>query len=156
MYIMNKFMQIAIKEADTGINKKHGGPFGAIIVNNDKVIAKAHNLVLKTNDPTAHAEINAIRIASKKLKTFDLSNCEIYTTCYPCPMCLSAIYWSGIKKIYYGAVAKDAEKIGFIDNKLYNILKGKSKNSIKVKEINRDECLLVMKKFDLDKDKKLY
>lgn len=153
---MNKFMQIAIKEANNGLKNKSGGPFGAVIVKNKKVIAKAHNSVLKSNDPTAHAEINAIRIASKKLKRFDLNDCKIYTTCQPCPMCLSAIYWANIKEIYYGATANDAERIGFIDKKIYDILKGKSKTEINIKKINRKECLILMKKFDLDPDKKLY
>lgn len=149
-------MKIAIDEANIAIKKEHGGPFGAVIVKKDKVIAKAHNLVLRSNDPTAHAEVNAIRIASKKLKTFDLSDCEMYTTCMPCPMCLSAIGWSKIKKIYFGASSKDAEKIGFIDKELYDILNGKKKSNIKLKKINSDECVLLMKKFALDPKKKLY
>ena len=84
---MDKFLNLAIKEAKKGITKKEGGPFGAIIVCSGKVIASAHNRVVKDNDPTAHAEINAIRKASKKLKRFDLSDCELYATCEPCPMC---------------------------------------------------------------------
>ncbi|MEZ5334004.1 MAG: nucleoside deaminase [Methanolobus sp.] len=90
-------MQVAIDEAREGMKQNHGGPFGAIIVKNGKIISRAHNEVLKTNDPTAHAEVLAIRRASSILKKFDLSDCEIYTSSQPCPMCLAAIYWARIK-----------------------------------------------------------
>ena len=94
---MNKFMQLAIEAARKGMSTNMGGPFGAVIVRDNEVIAVAHNEVLGTNDPTAHAEIVAIRRATEKLKRFDLSDCSIYSTCEPCPMCLSAIHWAGIK-----------------------------------------------------------
>lgn len=114
------FMSIALQEAKLGVKKKHGGPFGAVIVCNNKIVARAHNTVLKDNDPTAHAEINVIRRASKKLKTFDLGNCELYVNCEPCPMCLSAIYWARIKKIFFVCSNSDIKKIGFDDKKIYN------------------------------------
>jgi|SaaInlStandDraft_4_1057021.scaffolds.fasta_scaffold05345_2 guanine deaminase len=139
----NKFMQLAIDEAKKGIKKGEGGPFGAVIIHSKtkKVIAKSHNLVLKNNDPTAHAEITAIRNATKKLKRFHLEDCELYTTCEPCPMCYSAIYWARIKKVTFGATRADAKAAGFDDAKIYNILKGKQKNNqFKTKQLNKAQC----------------
>ena len=136
---MNKYMKLAIKEAYLGITSGHGGPFGSVIVKDGKVISKGHNQVLLNNDPTCHGEIQAIRKASKKLKKFDLSGCEIYTTAEPCPMCLGAIMWSNISKVYYGCNILDTEKIGFRDNKFYNLTK-KDKKSF-LKELDRESCL---------------
>jgi guanine deaminase len=149
-------MNKAIKEAFKGIRNKEGGPFGAVIVRKGKVIARAHNLVLKSKDPTAHAEITAIRKASKKLNKFDLSDCEIYTSCYPCPMCLAAIYWAKIGKVYYGCSEEDAEKIGFDDKIINSIFRGKKKGIIKMKQIERDECLKSFKEFEETQGRKLY
>ncbi len=118
----NKFMNQAVKEALNGIRKNEGGPFGAVIVKDDKVITKAHNLVLKNKDATCHAEVTVIRKASRKLKKRDLSDCELYTSCMPCPMCLGAIYWAGIKKVFYGCSDKDAQGLGFHD-KYFNEIK---------------------------------
>ena len=98
---MNEYMKLAVQEAEYGVNNKEGGPFGAVIIKNDKVVASSHNTVLLDNDPTAHAEVNTIRKACKKLNTYDLSNCILYTTSEPCPMCASAIIWSNIKTVYY-------------------------------------------------------
>ncbi len=98
----NVYMAKAIQEAQRGIRLNHGGPFGAVIVRNGALIAAAHNQVLRDHDPTAHAEVLAVRRAAKKRQDFDLSDCEIYTTCEPCPMCLAALYWARIDKIYYG------------------------------------------------------
>lgn len=117
---MNKFMKIAVNEAKKGVTNGEGGPFGAVVIKDNKIIAKAHNAVVKTNDPTAHAEINAIRKAAKKLNSFDLSGCEIYTTCMPCPMCMGAIRWANINIIYYGTTSKDAQDIGFRDKEFYD------------------------------------
>ncbi len=114
---MNNFMNLAIQEAQKSMKKGHGGPFGAVIVKDGKVIAKNHNTVLKDNDSTCHAEINVIREASKKLKVYDLSDCEIYTTGQPCKMCMGAINWAKIKKVYYGNTYKDALNMGFNDEK---------------------------------------
>ena len=113
---MNKFMKIAIKEAQKGIRNNEGGPFGSVIVKDGKVLSKAHNQVLLKHDATCHGEMQAIRKASKRLKSFNLEECEIYTTGEPCPMCLGAILWSNIKKVYYGCNIVDTEEIGFRDN----------------------------------------
>lgn len=130
-----KFMRIAIKEAEKGIRNGHGGPFGAVIVKNDKVIAKGHNHVVINNDPTCHGEIDAIRKACKKLRTFDLSGCELYTTHYPCPMCACAIQWANIKKVYFGCNVDDTADIGFRDKDFYET------EHIIYENINREECL---------------
>ena len=109
------YMKLAIDHARSGITQSHGGPFGACIICNDEVIATTHNTVLKDHDPTCHAEMNAIRIAAKELGTHDLSNCVIYTTSEPCPMCRAAIYWAGINKIVYGVDKSVAATYGFND-----------------------------------------
>jgi guanine deaminase len=147
---MNKFMREAVKEAFKGVEQNHGGPFGAVIVKEGKIISKAHNEVIKQNDPTLHAEINAIKKASKKLQTFDLSGCEIYTTCMPCPMCLGAIKWANIKILYYGATSKDADKIGFRDKEFYE------KEFLELKNIDREECLKPFEAWSAKEDKILY
>lgn len=116
------FMQTAYEEAFHGVNHNHGGPFGAVIVVDGKIIGRGHNRVLESKDPTAHAEINAIRDASQNLQHFHLEGSEIYTTCEPCPMCMSAIYWAKIEKVYYCLDRFDAEKIGFGDNHIYKEL----------------------------------
>jgi guanine deaminase len=110
-------MEIALKEARKGMKKGHGGPFGTVLVYKGKIISKGHNTVLKDNDATCHAEMNVIRKASKKVKDFDLSGCEIYTTGQPCKMCEAAINWAKIKKVYYGNTYKDALNMGFDDEK---------------------------------------
>ncbi|MEA1954965.1 MAG: nucleoside deaminase [Campylobacterota bacterium] len=124
---MNKWMQIAYSEATKGMLSNDGGPFGAVIIKDDKIIASAHNRVLKDKDPTAHAEINAIRKASKALNNFDLSGCILYTTCEPCPMCLGAIFWARIKTVYYGATKDDASLGGFDDSHFYEMMNGKNR-----------------------------
>ena len=130
-----KILKEAAKEALIGISKKDGGPFGAIITDkNGNIISRGHNEVIKNNDPTSHAEINAIKNACKILKTHDLSDYIIYSSCEPCPMCLSAIIWSNIKVLYFGATRKDAAKIGFRDDAIYEYFNEKNeilkKNSI--------------------------
>ena len=139
-------MRMAINEAKKGIKEGHGGPFGAVIVKDNKVVAKGHNLVLKTNDPTNHGEMMAIHKACKKLKTYDLSGCEIYTTGEPCPMCMAAILWANIEKIYYGCNISDTENIGFRDAKFYELQKPGEREKL-VKEINREECLELYKEY---------
>ncbi len=119
-------MQIAITEAFKGMRNDAGGPFGAVIVKKGEIIAKAHNTVIKTNDPTAHAEINAIRKAGKKLKRFNLSDCEIYSSCEPCPMCFAAIKWAKIKTIFYGSTRKEAADAGFDDKLIYDLIRGRT------------------------------
>jgi tRNA(Arg) A34 adenosine deaminase TadA len=117
-----KFMKLAIALSRENVENGIGGPFGAVIVKNGRVISKSANRVTATNDPTAHAEVTAIRLASEKLRSFDLSDCVIYTSCEPCPMCLGAIYWSRISKIYYANTKHDAAKIGFDDKFIYDEL----------------------------------
>lgn len=119
--IKEDIMREAISLADNNV-RNGGGPFGAVIVKDGKVVATGVNRVTANNDPTAHAEVSAIRNACKKLKTFDLSGCEIYSSCEPCPMCLETIYWSRIKKIYYGNSKADAKDIGFDDSFIYDEL----------------------------------
>lgn len=137
--------------------EKGGGPFAAVIVRNDKVIASGMNIVTLVNDPTAHAEIDAIRKASKNIRTYDLSGCEIYTTCEPCPMCLSAIYWAKLDRIYYANTRKDASKIGFMDEFLYKeIEKPMDKRKLKVSQHLRNEALIAFEEWDLKKDKVKY
>lgn len=143
-------MHQAVKEAFKGLQQNDGGPFGAVVVKDGKILSKAHNQVLKSNDPTAHAEINAIKKASKKLNTFDLSGCEIYTTCMPCPMCMGAIKWANIKTIYYGASSKDADAIGFRDKEFYD------KEFLELKNIDRAECLEPFKVWQAKEDKISY
>lgn len=116
-----KYMQLAIDTAKQNI-ERGGGPFGAVITRNDEIIAISGNSVTIDNDPTAHAEVNAIRQASRHLNTFDLSGCEIYSSCEPCPMCLSAIYWAHIDHLYYGATQADAAQAGFDDSFIYHEL----------------------------------
>ncbi len=115
-----KFMEEAIALAENGIMNNEGGPFGCVIVKNDTIIGRGNNKVTSTNDPTAHAEIIAIREACKNLCSYQLENCEIYASCEPCPMCLGAIYWARPKVIYYGSSRKDAAKIGFDDSMIYD------------------------------------
>ena len=136
---MNKYMKSAIREAYRGIEKGEGGPFGAVIVKDGRIIARGHNLVLKNKDATCHGEVMAIRRASKKLGTHDLKGCEIYTTAEPCPMCLGAIMWANIDKVYFGCNVNDTDKIGFRDEKFYNTDK-KSLDTF-LNEVDRGECL---------------
>lgn len=145
---MNKYMKIAIEEAYSGIKHNHGGPFGAVIVKNNKVIAKGHNHVLSNNDPTCHGEIDAIRKAAKKLKTYNLSGCILYTTAEPCHMCLCASLWSNISKIYYGATISDTDAIGFRDDKFDKIFKGRNKLNNYMECIDRDKCLELFKYYN--------
>src|SRR6516165_6840157 len=117
---MNKrFMREAIRLSIQMMRRGKGGPFGAVVVKNDEVVGRGCNRVTSTNDPTAHAEIVAIRDACKRLKTFHLDDCDIYTSCEPCPMCLSAVYWARIRKLFYGNTRQDAAKIAFDDEFIY-------------------------------------
>ena len=144
---MNKYMEKAKENADKGIENKEGGPFGAVIIDKKgNIIANGNNKVLKYKDPTAHAEIVAIREACKVLNTNDLSECILYTSCEPCPMCLSAIIWANIKEVYYGCTKNDAADIGFRDNDIYEFIKGNN-NILKLKQIDRDECIETMKNY---------
>lgn len=142
---MNKFMRSAIIEAQKGIHKGHGGPFGAVIVKDGKVVARGHNQVVKNNDPTCHGEMQAIRAASKKMGTFDLTGCDIYTTGEPCPMCMGAILWANINKVYYGCNIDDTEKIGFRDSVFYQMQEQGMDE--KVLELDRKSCLKLYEEY---------
>lgn len=148
---MNTYMEIAKNEAENGSFQNDGGPFGSVITDKaGNIIATGHNQVLKNNDPTAHAEVMAIRNACSKLNTYDLSGYILYTSCEPCPMCLSAIIWSNIKEIYYACTREDAAKIGFRDDLIYEYLKGNKKDLIALKQIDRDECISTFEKYQKD------
>lgn len=151
---MSKFMMLAIKEAMKGIYNGDGGPFGTVIVKNNVVIAKGHNKVLLKNDPTCHGEIEAIRSAARKLKSHDLSGCELYTTGEPCPMCLGAILWANISKVYYGCNVLDTENIGFRDKKFYDMSKEDKENFIQ--QLDRDQCLKLYEEYKGIENKKSY
>ncbi len=158
---MNKFMDVAIDLSDDNFDKNYGGPFGACIVKDGEIIGKGINRVIKDNDPTAHAEVVAIRNACKKINSHDLSGCEIYTSCYPCPMCLSAIIWSNIKKVYYANTKEDAANIGFRDDFIYEYIEELSndkedKRVLNLKSMNREEAIEVFKRYEEDKDKIVY
>lgn len=151
--LMKKAIHLSRKHMLKGV----GGPFGAVITKNGKVIAEGWNQVTSTNDPTAHAEVVAIRRASAKLKNFDLSGCEIYTSCEPCPMCLAAIYWARLDKIYFANTREDAAAINFDDDFLYRELKKDlSKRKIKVVQLARKEALQVFELWNSKQDKISY
>ncbi|MBR1750249.1 MAG: nucleoside deaminase [Ruminococcus sp.] len=142
----DRFMLLAIKEAEKGITAGDGGPFGSVIVKDGKVIGTGHNMVLVNNDPTCHGEIMAIKDACKNLGTHDLSGCDIYTTAEPCPMCLGAVLWANIRKVYYGCNIKDTDSIGFRDEKFYSLWNDKASDLLS--ELDRAECLELFKKYN--------
>lgn len=150
-------MQQAVAEAARGMENNQGGPFGAVIVRAGKIIARAHNEVIGSHDPTAHAEILAIRRAGKKLGRFDLSDCELYTTCEPCPMCLAAIYWARIKSMCYGCTKDDAAAIDFADKHIYRILSGQAQQTELVsRQLGREQCLPLFRAWEKKADKIMY
>lgn len=154
---MDRFMKMAVDEANEGLDKDEGGPFGAVIVKDGKVIARAHNMVVQTNDPTAHAEMIAIRKACSRLGRFDLSDCEIYSSCEPCPMCFSAIHWAKMKKLYYACSAQDAAEIGFDDKFIYDVIKGTaSKEQVGSVQKDRESSLGPFKRWKERIDKVEY
>ncbi|MBR2712660.1 MAG: nucleoside deaminase [Bacilli bacterium] len=158
---MNKYMEEANKLAKNNLITNDGGPFGACIVKEGVIIGKGSNNVLKNNDPTAHAEIMAIRDACSNINSYDLSGCELYTSCYPCPMCLSAIIWSNIKTVYYGNNKEDAANIGFRDDFIYdfinNLVDGnENSNILKLESMDRDETIKVFDEYMNKKDKTIY
>ena len=158
---MDKYMKIANDLAKNNLITNHGGPFGAVIIKDNKVIGKGANKVLLLNDPTAHAEIMAIRDASKNISSYDLSGCTLYTSCYPCPMCLSAIIWANIKTVYYGNTKIDANNIGFRDDYIYkyisDIVENKSnENILKLMPLDREETIKTFDEFQNKKDKTMY
>ena len=145
-------IELSIKSVNAG-----GGPFGSVIVKGEKIIAEGSNKVTSTNDPTAHGEIVAIRQACKNLNHFNLSGCELYSTCEPCPMCLSAIYWSHIEKVYYANTRDDAQKIDFDDSLIYSeLLKSVKKRKIPMIQMMRDEALKAFELWNKKTDKVKY
>lgn len=158
---MNEYMKVAKELADSNLESNAGGPFGACIVKNGEIIGRGSNHVLKNNDPTAHAEVMAIRDACQTLGTYDLSGCELYTSCFPCPMCLGAIIWSNIQMVYYGNTKEDADRIGFRDDVIYQYLENLS-NGISSGEIlqlqcmNREETIHTFDEFLRKNDKIIY
>ena len=152
----SKFMLRAIELSIQSVKSK-GGPFGCVIVKNNQIISEGHNQVTANNDPTAHAEIVAIRNACTKLNDFFLKECDLYTSCEPCPMCLSAIYWSHIDKIFYANTREDAKNIDFDDSLIYKeINKDKNDRKIKMFQMHRDEALEAFTIWNNKKDKIKY
>jgi guanine deaminase len=141
-----EFMRIAIEYSERNVLESLGGPFGAVVVKDGEIIAASGNKVTSTNDPTAHAEVSAIRLACEKLNTFDLKGCVIYTSCEPCPMCLSAIYWARIDQVYYANTKVDAAEIGFDDKFIYDELdKAMEDRALPIVQMMRDEGLEAFK-----------
>ena len=157
---MNEYMKVAKELAEDNVTTKVGGPFGACIVKDGVIIGRGSNHVLANNDPTAHAEVMAIRDACKNIGSYDLTGCSLYTSCYPCPMCLSAIIWSNIKTVYYGNTKEDAASIGFRDDFIYNyISKLNNKefdDTLSLNSMDREETIKAFNMFNEDSDKTIY
>ncbi len=152
-----KFMMEAITLSKKAIENNEGGPFGCIVVKNDKIIGRGNNKVIIENDPTAHAEVMAIRDACKNLGTFQLNGCEIYTSCEPCPMCLGAIYWARPKVVYYANTRDDAASVGFDDSMIYDEIKcNNEERKIPLINLCREDALTVFKSWANKDDKKVY
>ncbi len=153
----NEFMKRAIDLSREHMNLNHGGPFGAVIVKNGKIISEGWNQVFSSHDPTAHAEIQAIRKAAQNLNCFELTGAEIYTSCEPCPMCLAAIYWARIDKIYYANTRQDAAEISFDDDFIYQeVSKAIQDRKIPMQQVLRKDALEVFKEWQNKEDKTLY
>jgi tRNA(Arg) A34 adenosine deaminase TadA len=152
-----KFMHEAVLLSENGINKSDGGPFGCVIVKQNKIIGRGHNKVTSTNDPTAHAEIIAIREACKTLETFQLDGCEIYTSCEPCPMCLGAIYWARPDVVYFANTRKDAAEIGFDDSMIYDEINAKmEERKIPLINLHNENAKEIFHKWKEKNDKTIY
>jgi tRNA(Arg) A34 adenosine deaminase TadA len=152
-----KFMQEAIALSQSGMDNNEGGPFGCIIVKDDEIVGRGNNKVSSTNDPTAHAEVTAIRDACKNLDTFQLNDCEIYTSCEPCPMCLGAIYWARPKVVYFANNRQDAAEIGFDDSMIYDEMNASlDERKIPIISLGREDALKVFHHWKHKDDKTLY
>jgi tRNA(Arg) A34 adenosine deaminase TadA len=152
-----KFMQEAIALSRKGMEGGEGGPFGCVIVKDDEIIGRGNNKVLATNDPTAHAEVIAIRDACKNLNTFQLEGCEVYTSCEPCPMCLGAIYWARPQKIYFANNREDAAAIGFDDSMIYNEIQTPlTDRKIPIATVGRVQAIKVFEAWKAKEDKTAY
>jgi len=153
----NAFMARAIQLALENVRSGRGGPFGAVVAKDGKVVAEGANQVTATNDPTAHAEVLAIRQACQKLRSFELGGCDIYASCEPCPMCLSAIYWARIDRVYFGSLAEDAARIGFDDSAIYaEIAQPLSHRRIPMVQMMREEALAAFRAWEENPGKTLY
>lgn len=152
---MDKWMHRAIDEAMIGMERGDGGPFGAVVVRNGELVAAEHNRVLATNDPTAHAEVNAIRAASAALGRFDLSDCVLYTSCYPCPMCMGAILWARIPTVYYGATDADAAEGGFDDARFHTLLHN-PREALDLRPLDRDDAKKLFTRWNQKEDRTIY
>lgn len=154
---MPDFMDVAVEEAVLGASCGHGGPFGACVVKDGQVIARAHNRVVVDTDPTLHAEMQAISMAARKLGRFDLSDCELYTSCEPCPMCLGAIYWARIGKVYYAGDRNDAAEAGFDDRNFYEQMEsGRVPEGLSLVQIGREKALKAFRVWNEKADKVPY
>lgn len=151
---MNKYMKRANELAKYSMDNNKGGCFGSVIVKDGVIVGEGYNTVTSDNDPTRHGEINAIKNTCKNMSTFDLSGCELYTSAYPCPMCLGAIMWANIKTVYYGATAQDTGNTGFRDDFMYEWLNNKNEDFLRLIELDRKECIEVQRMW-LDKDDKI-
>lgn len=151
-----EIMNLAIAKARENMNNNLGGPFGAAITRNGKLITVTSNTVLESHDPTCHAEVNAIREAGKILQTHDLSDCELYATGYPCPMCLGAIVWANIKTVYYGSNLQDATAIGFRDELFYDLIKANNlKEILNLQELDHEACVKLLQEYNTN-NKEMY
>jgi guanine deaminase len=152
-----EFMREAIRISMTKMRANHGGPFGAVVVRRGRIVGRGWNCVTSTNDPTAHAEIVAIRDACRRLKTFRLDDCELYTSCEPCPMCLAAIYWARFKRVCYANTREDAAKIDFDDEAIYReVARPVARRRIPMRQMLRKEALKAFAQWDGKADKILY
>ena len=152
-----KFMREAIRLSLRKMRGNQGGPFGAVVVRRGKIVGRGWNQVTTANDPTAHAEVMSIREACRRLKTFRLDDCELYTSCEPCPMCLSAIYWARCKKVYYANTRRDAARIEFDDDFIYReVARPVSRRQIPITRLLRDEALKVFAEWKKKPDKIRY
>ncbi|MDQ3291713.1 MAG: nucleoside deaminase [Bacteroidota bacterium] len=153
----NEFMREAIRLSIEKMQEGFGGPFGAVVVRNGEIIARGFNQVLATNDPTAHAEVDAIRKACATLQTYHLTDCELYTSCEPCPMCFGAIYWAHIRKVYYGNTKQDAAAVGFDDNFIYEELdKPRHECRISMEQLLPEEAIVAFQKWSENPNKSDY
>jgi tRNA(Arg) A34 adenosine deaminase TadA len=158
---MNEYMKVAKELSEESLKKNYGGPFGACVVKDGKIIGRGSNHVLINNDPTAHAEIMAIRDACKNINSYNLKGCTLFTTCYPCPMCLSAIIWANIGKVYYGNSKEDAASIGFRDDFIYNYIKelidgNEDASVLSLNCIDREETIKLFEEYSNKNDKIIY
>lgn len=147
---MEKFMEAALQEAYEGIEKNHGGPFGAVVVKDGRIVGRGHNRVLYKKDSTCHGEMEAIRDACKNLGTHDLTGCQLYTTAEPCPMCLGGILWSNIQEVYFGCDRIDTDRIGFRDDIFYEYLDGKN-DILSIRQIDHEKCLSLFEHYEAKK-----